>query len=112
MNCDKCAMAGAAVAVGVRKALLSRKKVGKNGLPFAAVREDQIKTRWTESEATAIKAVANAMGSNPAVETNTAAIRGFLVMFAEAPEMLAHIHSELKAAGLPAPEWLPGIPAA
>lgn len=111
MNCDKCVMAGAAVAVGVRKTLLSRKKVGKNGLPFSAVREDQIKTRWTESEVTTIKAVANVMRSNPAVETNTAAIRGFLAMFAEAPEMLVHVHNELKVAGLPVPEWLPGISA-
>lgn len=37
--------AGAAIASGVRKELLSRKKVGKAGLPFHVVREDQIKTR-------------------------------------------------------------------
>ncbi|HGM5807796.1 TPA: hypothetical protein ACKP33_004080 [Serratia marcescens] len=102
--------AGAAIASGVRKELLGRKKVGKNGLPFSAVREDQIKTRWTESEAVTIKSAASAMSSNPAVETNVAAIRGFLAMFAEAPEMLVHVHNELKAAGLPVPEWLPPIP--
>lgn len=102
--------AGATIASSVRKELLSRKKVGKHGLPFHIVRDDQIKTRWTESEATTIKTVANAMESNPAVETNTAAIMGFLAMFAEAPEMLAHVHNELKAAGLPLPEWLPPLP--
>ncbi|MBQ4788045.1 hypothetical protein F9U39_01280 [Pectobacterium versatile] len=102
--------AGAAIASGVRKELLSRKKVGKAGLPFHVVREDQIKTRWTESEAATIKSVAGAMSSNPAVETNTAAIRGFLAMFAESPEMLGHVHSELKAAGLPIPDWLPPAP--
>ncbi|RUR99419.1 hypothetical protein [Pectobacterium polaris] len=37
--------AGAAIASGVRKELLSRKKVGKAGLPFHVIREDQIKTR-------------------------------------------------------------------
>ncbi|AHG22169.1 hypothetical protein Z042_23060 [Chania multitudinisentens RB-25] len=102
--------AGAAVASGVRKDLLSRKKVGKHGLPFHIVRDDQIKTRWTESEAVAIKITADAMASNPAVETNVAAIRGFLAMFAEAPEMLVHVHNELKVAKLPAPEWLPALP--
>ncbi|CAI1012197.1 hypothetical protein [Serratia fonticola] len=102
--------AGAAIASGVRKELLSRKKVGKHGLPFHIVREDQIKTRWTESEAVAIKSTADAMASNPAVETNVAAIRGFLAMFAEAPDMLVHVHNELKAAGLPVPEWLPALP--
>ncbi|HDL7460323.1 TPA: hypothetical protein PXN44_001187 [Yersinia enterocolitica] len=102
--------AGAAIASDVRRELLSRKKVGKNGLPFHIVREDQIKTRWTESEAVAIKSTANALESNPAVETNVAAIRGFLAMFAEAPEMLAHVHAELKLAGLPVPGWLPELP--
>ncbi|RNM07967.1 hypothetical protein [Dickeya undicola] len=102
--------AGAAIASGVRKELLARKKVGKNGLPFHVVREDQIKTRWTESEAATIKSVAGAMSSNPAVETNTAAIRGFLAMFSESPEMLAHVHHELTAAGLPIPDWLPPLP--
>ena len=102
--------AGATIASGVRKELLGRKKVGKNGLPFSAVRGDQIKTRWTESEAVTIKSAASAMSSNPAVETNVAAIRGFLAMFAEAPEMLVHVHNELKAAGLPVPEWLPPLP--
>ncbi|WP_145517640.1 hypothetical protein [Yersinia mollaretii] len=102
--------AGAAIASDVRRELLSRKKVGKNGLPFHTVREDQIKTRWTESEAVAIKSTANALESNPAVETNVAAIRGFLAMFAEAPDMLVHVHAELKRAGLPVPEWLPELP--
>ncbi|WP_315707570.1 hypothetical protein [Brenneria uluponensis] len=98
--------AGAAIGSSVRKDLLSRKKVGKVGLPFHILRENQIKTRWTESEATTIKSVAEAMSSNPAVETNTAAIRGFLAMFEESPEMLAHVQSELNAAGLPIPDWL------
>lgn len=111
MNCDKCVMVGAVVASGVRKALLLRKKVGKHGLPLHEVRDGQIKTRWTESESLAIKITADEMASNPAVETNVAAIRGFLAMFAEAPEMLVHIHRELKAAGLPVPEWLPGVSA-
>ncbi|MCK8538218.1 hypothetical protein [Yersinia ruckeri] len=102
--------AGAAIASDVRRELLSRKKVGKNGLPFHTVREDQIKTRWTESEAVTIKSTASALDSNPAVETNVAAIRGFLAMFAEAPEMLVHVHAELKLAGLPVPEWLPELP--
>ncbi len=102
--------AGAAISSGVREDLLSRKKVGKNGLPFHVVREDQIKTRWTESEKLAIQSTADAMASNPAVETNVAAIRGFLAMFAESPEMLAHVHAELKSAGLPVPEWLPALP--
>lgn len=107
MNCYKCVMAGAAVASKHRSTLLARKRTGKNGLHFYMVREDQIKTRWTESEAVAIRSTADAMASNPAVETNVAAIRGFLAMFAEAPEVLVHVHNELKAAGLPVPEWLP-----
>ncbi|WP_329911145.1 hypothetical protein [Serratia quinivorans] len=111
MSYDKYVMVGAVVASGVRKALLLRKKVGKHGLPFHEVRDDQIKTRWTESEALAIKIIADEMASNPAVETNVAAIRGFLAMFTETPEMLAHVHNELKSAGLPVPEWLPGISA-
>ena len=103
--------AGAAIASGIRRELLARKRVGKNGLPFADLRADQIKTRWTESEAVMIKSAADAMESNPAVETNVAAIRGFLAMFAEAPEMLLHVHKELRAAGLPVPGWLPPHPA-
>ncbi|AEF47176.1 hypothetical protein SerAS12_4078 [Serratia sp. AS12] len=109
MSCKKCVMAGAKVASRQRSTLMARKRTGKNGLHFYMLREDQIKTRWTESEAMAIKITADAMASNPAVETNVAAIRGFLVMFAEAPEMLVHVHSKLKAASLPIPEWLPGI---
>ncbi|QKJ87435.1 hypothetical protein PMPD1_2493 [Paramixta manurensis] len=91
----------------MRQELLSRKKVGKAGLPFHMLREDQIKTRWTEPEAVAIKAASEVLSSNPAVETNIAAIRGFLAMFAESPEMLQHVHNELQSAGLPVPDWLP-----
>ncbi|MFV9065375.1 hypothetical protein ABQ366_07370 [Serratia fonticola] len=109
MSCDKCVMAGAKIASKHRSTLLERKRTGKNGLHFYLVREDQIKTRWTESEAVIIKSAADVMASNPAVETNVAAIRGFLAMFAEAPEVLAHVHNELKAAGLPVPEWLPSL---
>ncbi|EMY3532132.1 hypothetical protein AXW37_06295 [Yersinia ruckeri] len=102
--------AGAAIASDVRRELLSRKRVGKCGLPLHIVREDQIKTRWTESEAATIKSTANALDSNPAVETNVAAIRGFLAMFNESPQMLAYVHRELLAAGLPVPNWLPVSP--
>jgi|SRR5471030_919962 len=102
--------AGAAIGDHVRRELLSRKKVGKTGLPFHLVREDQIKTRWTESEAVTIKATSDALSSNPAVEVNQAAVRGFLAMFAESPEMLIHVYHELKTAGLPIPEWLPPLP--
>ncbi len=102
--------AGAAIGNNLRKELLSRKKVGKTGLPFHLVREDQIKTRWTESEAVAIKATSEVLASNPAVEVNQAAVRGFLAMFAESPDMLIHVYTELKSSGLPVPEWLPPMP--
>lgn len=110
MNRSNSATAGAAIGDGVRRELLARKKVGKTGLPFHLVREDQIKTRWTESEAVAIKATSHALSSNPAVEVNAAAVRGFLAMFAESPDMLIHVYTELKASGLPVPEWLPPMP--
>lgn len=95
--------AGAAIASGVRKELLARKRVGKNGLPFHMVREDQIKTRWTE-----VRRPPSKVWLAPC--RNTAAIRGFLAMFAESPEMLAHVHRELTAAGLSIPDWLPPLP--
>ncbi|WP_145517488.1 hypothetical protein [Yersinia mollaretii] len=102
--------AGAGIAADVRQELLCRKRVGRKGLPLHVVRDDQIKTRWTESEAKTIKSTANVLKSNPAVETSVAAIRGFLDLFAESPEMLIHVHAELNVAGLPAPHWLPVLP--
>ncbi|WP_392441418.1 hypothetical protein [Edwardsiella piscicida] len=95
----------------LRQQLLARKRVGKPGLPLHLLRDDQIKTRWTESELATIRAASSAMSSNPAVETNIAAIRGFLAMFAEAPEMLIHVHLALQSADISAPDWLPPLPA-
>ncbi len=103
-------MVGADITSGIRRELLCRRRVGKKGLPLHVVRSDEIKTRWTESEAAAIKSTASVMGSNSAVETHVAAIRGFLDMFDENPEMLIHVHTELGSAGLLAPTWLPVPP--
>ncbi|WP_174847192.1 hypothetical protein [Yersinia artesiana] len=102
--------AGTDITSGIRRELLCRRRVGKKGLPLHVVRGDEIKTRWTESEAAAIKSTASAMGSNSAVETHVAAIRGFLDMFDENPAMLIHVHTELDSAGLLAPAWLPVPP--
>ena len=84
----------------------SRSKVGRQGLLYQETSCADVRVRLPPAEDIAISAMSAAFGSAKAVEGKILIIEGMKQVMREFPELAAQAREEIKARGLPVPDWL------